>query len=139
MKRRLSSVITPFYKGIPFILGLYGLFWLVYDFRRASFSGIILFFLWCSILYLFTRGLKSVYLDSEALIVSNYLKRIKIPLSSIESVHVSSRWAHWPRTITVLLKAPSGFGESFMFVNGIWGCEPEEIAAQLRNSVASQR
>lgn len=107
MKRRLSSVITPFYKAIPFIIGLYGLFWLVRDFRVARFGGVILFILVCSILYLITSRLKSVYVDGSVLYVSNYLKRIKIPFSSIESVHVSSRWAHWPRTVTVLLKAPS--------------------------------
>jgi hypothetical protein len=131
--------MTPFYKGIPFILGLYGLFWLVYDFRGVRFGGVVAFFLLCSILYLITSRLKSIYLGGDALYVSNYLRRIEIPLTGIESVHVSSRWAHWPRTITVLLKSPSEFGESFVFVHGVWRAEPEEIAAQLRNSLPPRR
>jgi hypothetical protein len=139
MKRRLSSIITPFYKVIPFIFLPYGLFWLVYDFRSASLGGIIFFFLWCGIWFLFTHHWKSVYVENDVLSVSNYLKRIKVPLSDVESVEASSWWGWQPRTITVLLKLPSEFGESIVFVPRLGGLAAGEITDELHKLIASDK
>jgi hypothetical protein len=87
---RLSSIITPLYKVIPFIFMPYGLFWLVHDFGNASLGGIIFLFLWCAVWFLLTFRWKSVYLEGDVLSVSNYLRRIRIPLANVESVEASS-------------------------------------------------
>jgi len=139
MKRRLSSIITPFYKVLPFLLVPYGLFWLIYDFRIASLGGIILYFLVCAAWYFFTFRWKSVYLKGEVLSVSNYLKKLEIPLANLESVDASSWWGSYPRTITIRLKSPSEFGDRIIFVPRLGGLEAREITDELRNLIAPNR
>lgn len=142
MKRRLSSIITPFYKAFPFLLVLYGLFWLIYDFQEsvASLGGFILYFLVCAVCWFFTFRWKSVSLKGDVLSVSNYLKRREIPLANLERVDASSWW--WgsnPRTITIRLKSPSEFGDRIVFVPRLAGLEAGEIADELRNLIAANR
>jgi hypothetical protein len=139
MKKRLSSIITPFYKVIPFIFVPYGLFWLIYDFRSATLGAIIFFFFWCAIWFLLTFRWKSVYLGGGSLSVSNYLKRIEIPLANVESVDASSWWGWQPRTVTVRLKSATEFGESIVFVPRLGGLEAGDIADELRALIAARR
>ena len=139
MKRRLSSIITPFYKIIPFIFVPYGIFWLVYDFRGASLGGMSFFFLWCALWLALTFRWKSVYLEGDSLAVSNYLNRVKIPLAKVESVDASSRWGWQPRTVTIRLKSVTEFGESIVFVPRLGGMEAGEIADELRALIAARR
>ncbi len=95
--------------------------------------------LWCSIWNLVTFRWKSVYLKNDALSVSNYLRKIEIPLSNIESVKASSWWGWQPRTITVRLKFPSEFGEKIVFVPRGGGFGADEAADELRHLFASHR
>ena len=139
MKRRLSSVITPFYKAVPFILVPYGIFWLVYDFRSASLGGIVFFFLWCAVWFLLTRRWKSVYLEGNVLSVSNYLKRVKIPLADVDSVEASSWWGWQPRTVTVRLKSANEFGDSIVFVPRGAGMSAGRIADELQWKIEALR
>lgn len=139
MKKRLSSIITPIYKIIPFIFVPYGLFWLIYDFRSASLGGAVFLFVWCAIWSALTFRWKSVYLEGDSLAVSNYLKRIEIPLSKVESVDASNWWGWQPRTVTIRLKSATEFGESIVFVPRLGGLEAGELADELRALIAARR
>ena len=137
MKRQLSSIITPFYKFVPYIVGSFGLFLLI--FRNIRFSVFLFFLLWSGVWYAFTYNWKSVYLKGDVLSVSNYLKRIEIPLSAVESVKASSWWGRQPRIITLRLKSASAFGEEIVFVPRFGGLEAGEVADELRNLLASHK
>ena len=80
-----------------------------------------------------------MYLKGDALSVSNYLKRIEIPLANLESVEASSWWGWQPRTITVRLKSATEFGKSIVFVPRFGGYGAGEIANELKALIAAWR
>src|ERR1044071_2276971 len=136
MKRRLSSILVLLYKLIFIFVLTYGLFWLFYDLRHAASPGLSFLFFWCAIWYVLTFRWKSVYLKGDSLSISNYLKRVEIPLSNVDSVEASSWWGWQPRTITLYLKTSSEFGDRIVFVPRLGGMEAGEIAEELRNLAA---
>src|SRR3954464_4651449 len=99
MKKQLSSIVTPFYKVVPFVVGIYFLFLAITEFNRFGIAAVLFLCLWCTIWYLGTHRWKSVYLEDDTLRVSNYIKRITIPVREIEQVRASSWWGRQPRTI----------------------------------------
>jgi hypothetical protein len=139
MNRRLSSILVPFYKLIFLSVLLLGLYWLFFNFNNGSKLGMLFLFLWCAVWYVSTFHWKSVYLTEDSLSVSNYLKRIEIPFTNIESVTASGWLGGRPSTIKLKLKSPSEFGESIVFVPRLAGFEASEIADELRQLMVSRR
>lgn len=90
MKRRLSSITTHFYKGIPLLLLSIGLYWLTSDFRGVKLEGMVFLFLISAIWHLLTFRWKSVYLRGDVLSVSTFLRGAEIPLANVESISASS-------------------------------------------------
>ncbi|HEX8557993.1 MAG TPA: hypothetical protein VF668_07835 [Pyrinomonadaceae bacterium] len=91
MKRRLSSIINPFYKFAPLAMLGYWLFVVTDDYRAVGgLPMAVIFLLLLGILAKLASRLKKVYLAEDTLYVSNYLRQIRIPLSEVASVEVSS-------------------------------------------------
>jgi len=139
MKRRLSSILVPIYK-LTFILVLaYGLFLTLYDFSKIGKLGLLFLLAFCGIWYLLVFDWKTVYLKGGRLSVSNFRKKIEIPLSDVDVVEASSWWGLRPRTITIYLKSPSEFGKRIVFVPRLGGLEASEMTEELRQLIAAHR
>jgi hypothetical protein len=128
MKRRLSSLVTPYYRFTPPLLFAFGLFWLIYDFRKVSFVGALFFFILFAVLSAFSLRLKKVHLSQDALCASDYFRSIAIPLEDIARVEASSWWDWHPRTIALDLSKASGFGWRIVFIPRGWGFLASENA-----------
>jgi hypothetical protein len=60
--------------------GVVGLSQRVFYLDSRAIPGLLFFALWCGLGYLLTHRWKSVYLEGDVLRISNYLKKIRIPL-----------------------------------------------------------
>ncbi len=67
MKRRLSSLTTPYYKFTPPLLLAVGLFSLLYDYRSVSFVGLLFFLVLFATLTICSFRLKKVHLTQDVL------------------------------------------------------------------------
>jgi hypothetical protein len=130
MRRRLSSIFTPVYKLIFLFVVSCGLYWLTSDFKNFTLSPLLFLSLWCALWFVVTSRWKSVYLEGDAIYVSNYLKEIRIPLAVVKSVEASSFTR--PRTVIVTLTSPSEFGKRIVFVPREGGFDASEVAQELR-------
>jgi hypothetical protein len=134
MRERLSSGLTHVYKLTFLFVVSYGLYWLTSDFGNVSLSPVLFLALWCTIWYGVTSRWKSVYLEGNALYVSNYLKKIRIPLTEVKGVEVSLGTR--PCTVVVTLKSPSEFGKRIVFVPKGAGFSASEVADKLKRLAA---
>jgi len=139
MKRRLSSILVPIYKLTLIVVVAYSLFLTFYDFSKVGKLGLLLLVGFCGVWYFLTFDWKSVYLSEGQLTVSNFRKRIEIPLSNVDVVEASSWWGLRPRTITLYLKSPSEFGKRIVFVPRLGGLEASEMTEELRQLLAAHR
>lgn len=141
MKKRLSSILVPIYKLIfVFVLAVLadGIYWLFKDFGNTSKSALIFLFVFCAVWYLGTFRWKSIHLRGDTLVISNYLKKIAIPLSEVENVKASSFWGWQPQTITLTLKSESAFGKKIIYVPRGAGLHAKPFADELRQIVTSR-
>ncbi|MET0463901.1 MAG: hypothetical protein ABW007_12140 [Chitinophagaceae bacterium] len=138
MKRRLSSIINPFYKFAPQGMLGYWLFLVTDDYRAVGLplavGGLLLF----GILAKLASRLKKVYLAEDTLYVSNYLRQIRIPLSEVASVEVSSIGGKQPMTVAIRLRRPTEFGRRIVFIPRAFGCLAQDVAAEVRAAVEAQ-
>jgi len=58
--------------------------------------------------------LKRVRLDGDALLISNYVQEIRVPLADVTGV-TENRFVN-PRTISVTFRTPTAFGQRVMFI-----------------------
>jgi hypothetical protein len=143
MAERLSTRLTLFW--LIFVYGMSGCFacLTIYYVAIAAFSNsppysvsellkIILFIdLGCGFMLVMCGSLKSVSINGDLLIVSNYFKEIRIPISSIDAVSgpdISSL-----RRITLRLKEPTEFGVKIVFTAGFF--PGKNVANRLRREV----
>ena len=138
MKKRLSSLATPYYKFTPPALLALGLFWLIYDFRNANFVGALVYLILFGFLTTLCFRLKKVHLSSDALYISDYFRLIAIPLEQIVNMEASSWWAYHPRTITMDLSQPSKFGPQIVFIPRGLHFLASEIVDEIRALIAAR-
>ena len=146
MKSRLSTTLTPFWRVfaagwmIYFLLVCaYGVWsWLTAsNGDGASFSGgrligLIVFGLVSSIfVHLMAGSLKRVAIAGDKLLISNYLTEVEIPLSQVEYVD-GPDWSSL-RRITLVLRAPSKFGEEIIFAPGF--VDAGDVARELKRRI----
>ena len=138
MRRRLSSLFTPYYKFTPPVLLAVGLFSLIFDSRNVSFVGLLFLLVLFGVLTICSFRLKKVHLTQDVLYVSDYFRSIAIPLEEITSVEASSWWDWYPRTIALDLSNSSVFGGRIVFIpRGLWFLA-SEIADEIRGAVAAR-
>jgi len=130
--------MNPFYKFTPLVLFGYGLFWLTRDFRVEGLPAGVLWLLLWGLLAKAASRLKGVYLAGDVLYVSNYLRRVRIPLTEVAAVEASSLWGWQPRTVAVELRNGSEFGKRFIFIPKGIGFMAAEVAEELNAAVAAQ-
>jgi hypothetical protein len=93
----------------------------------------------CVVYWLYSR-LKRVAIDSEGLVISNYLREVRVPWRDIVDVS-GSRWVN-TRQVTVTFDRDLGFGTSIIFMPQIrllWPGQESPIAKELRDLVLENR
>jgi len=140
---RLSTNLTLFWRLFAIAWILYfltsGIYW-VYKFSTSSEQSFdagklmlfILFGFGSSIfVHLIGGTLKKVYLEGDALVISIFLKQIRIPFSDIS--HVDNPDKTSLRRIKIILYKPSEFGEEIVFSPPLF--EAKEIAGLLKSRI----
>lgn len=138
MERKLSSILVPIYKLVPFVVLAITIYSIFLDIRNAIQSDLIFPVAWCCIWYLLTFRWKRVRLNGEVIEVSNYLKTIRIPVSDIRWIEGSGFWGWQPQTVTISLKSSTPFGKKIIFVpKGGW-LGAKSFAESLRRYLGLQ-
>lgn len=123
MNRKLSSNLTPVYKfcfpGLWVSCALYSLTDYILNWGDSTlqrFFAICLFWVGGGFLMFFSFGrLKSVYMEGDALYVSNFLKQIRIPFDHIETVKESDFWTSKISKVVLILTSTTPLGKRIEF------------------------
>jgi hypothetical protein len=118
--KELSSSLTFFYKYLVILIwiGGFGI-----GTRAVLLAGpsdpkwvqyMVIWVLFSAFIFFTTGNVKKVFLEKDCLIVSNFLKEIKIPVSEIEAVDGSTYLS--PKLVWFRLKSPSPFGRKISFI-----------------------
>lgn len=86
--------------------------------------------------YWYYSRLKKVAIDSDGLVISNYLREVRVPWRQIADVS-GSRWVN-TRQIKVTFNRDIGFGTSIIFmpkVRLLWPGQESPIAQELRDLI----
>ncbi len=118
MNKKISSKLTIIYKFIFTILWIGGfgagaLIGLVNE-EKDKWQFLILWFLGSFFLWWFCARLKKVEIENDYLIISNYFRTIKVPISEIENI--SENIFINPHHIWIRFKNPTEFGRKIIFM-----------------------
>jgi hypothetical protein len=140
---RLSSFFTFFWKfiftglwiGIP-LFYVAQVFWRWLVLSQPFFLGenplaLLFFIAAASFAWWMLAPLKSVYLDGDSLLVSNFLQKIRIPLTEIRHIDRPENSSH--RRISIWLRSPSEFGDVIVFMPRF--LQAKETFEQLKRRV----
>jgi Bacterial PH domain len=90
--------------------------------------------------YWYYIRLKKVAIDTDGLVVSNYLREVRVPWRQIVDVS-GSRWVN-TRQVTITFNRDIGFGTSIIFmpkVRLLWPGQESPVAQELRELMAANR
>lgn len=141
MARVISSGQTFITKFIlPFIVAAV----LAFGFSRAG-SRVLPFFapvgvLLAASIYWFYVRLKKVAIDSNGLVISNYVREVRVPWRDIIKV-TGNRWKK-TRQVTITFDRDIGFGTSIVFMPKFrfqWPGQEHPIAQELRDMMVVNR
>ena len=135
---------TPFWKLFPvlwvspFVIGAIQLVWewiTLPDGAASPFASfnplvVLLPVLGGAFAFWMLGGLKTVHLTDKSVLVSNFLKEIEIPVSTIDHVFRPENSSH--QRIAVYFRTPSVFGSKIVFMPPLF--KAREVADQLRES-----
>ena len=140
MPRVISSAWTPVYKFImPTLwIGAFGIAMFAIGLRSNAPAQFRVVFpaVWVigSTVWLKLCGpLKKIVLDGSSLVVSNYSREIRIPISQIAELR-ERRWSN-PRLITIMLSHDMGFGTRIVFTphrRFLWPWQEHPVMKELR-------
>lgn len=91
-------------------------------------------------IYWYYVRLKKVSIDADGLVISNYLREVRVPWRDILKVS-GSRWVS-TRQVTVVFDRNIGFGTSIIFmpkVRILWPGQEHPIAQELRDLILAHR
>ena len=141
MPRVISSAQTFITK---FILPVIVVAALAYGLPRASGRVLVIlaptWLLIAASIYWFYVRLKKVAIDSEGLVISNYIREVRAPWREIVKV-TGSRWEK-THHVTVTFARDTGFGTSIVFMpkfRFLWPGREHPIAQELRELMALNR
>jgi hypothetical protein len=133
MKRRLSSLATPYYRFTPPVLLIFGFGWIILHVNEVNFAGAVVYTLVLGVACIFSLRLKKVHLSLGRLYVSDYFKRTAIDPNDIAQIESSSLWRGWqPRTIKLTFDVPSRFGSEIVFIPRGLGFFASEVVDEIR-------
>ena len=123
-RKRLSADSRTFVLKFIFpascivVLGITCIRLLFQDNTKEQYVDIVTGIIYCTIvLFVFLRlgvTLKKVSIDGSELVISNYFKKIRVPLSQIHSVSTGSFFS--PMLIWITFKPPTAFGSKIKFM-----------------------
>ena len=121
--KRLSSNLTPVYKfcfpGLWLVCGLYALTDYILAWGDSTFThflGVSLFWVVGGIMFHVSFGrLNSVYLANDVLYVSNFFRRIAIPLEHIQTVKRADFWTTKISKVVLTVNSSTPFGKRIEF------------------------
>lgn len=141
--KKLSTNLTFFWRLYAIVWFLFfpvaGIYWLYryFIFSEKVFDAgkLVLFILFALISSFFVHfmlgKLKNVFLDGNSLVVSNFFRQIRIPLSEVS--HVDNPDLSSLRRIKIILHKPSEFGEEIVFAPPMF--EAKETARILKSKI----
>lgn len=91
-------------------------------------------------IYWFYVRLKKVAIDSDGLVISNYVREVRVPWRDIINV-TGNRWKK-TRQVTVTFDRDIGFGTSIVFMpkfRFLWPGQEHPIAQELRELIVVNR
>lgn len=141
MPRVISSPQTFITKFIlPFVVVAF----FAYGFSLAGSRVLPIFapvgLLFAVSIYWYYIRLKKVAIDSDGLVISNYLREVRVPWRDIVDVS-GSRWVK-TRQVTVTFDREIGFGTSIVFMptfRFLWPGQEHPIAQELRDLILVSR
>ena len=119
-KEKLSTSATFFYKFVctVFWIGPFGYFWIYFLSKYANRDQRILYslnWLLISFLIIYLYGpIKTVFLCDDELIISNYFRTIRVPVSQIKKIQGGR--IGLPSMTTVVFKQKTLFGKKIRFL-----------------------
>lgn len=154
MRKHLSSHATGFYKfvlpvcPVCFVcFSIYLVFVRDVEFYGPAGSSTPVWFRWlvlvvglliCYGWWRSLRPLRRVTLDDESLLVSNYVREIRVPLKNLSSVR--ERRTTVGREITLNLREPTEMGTTIVFVAGsvrwLWPWQEHPTLRDLRSLIS---
>ena len=132
MKRRLSSLATPYYRFTPPVLLIFGFVWMSLHFKEVNFAGAVVYILVLGVACIFSLRLKKVHLSLGRLYVSDYFRRTAIDPNEINRVEPSSVWGWQPRTIKLTFNDSSRLGSEIVFIPRGLGFFASEVVDEIR-------
>lgn len=141
MPRVISSAQTFFAKFIvPFVIVAF----FAYGFSLVGSRVLPIFapigLLFAVSIYWYYIRLKKVATDSDGLVISNYVREVRVPWRDIIEV-TGSRWVK-TRQVTVTFDRDIGFGTSIVFMpkfRFLWPGQEHPIAQELRELMVVNR
>ena len=141
MPRVISSSQTFIDKFIlPFVVAAV----LAFGFSRAG-GRVLPFFVPAGVLlaasiYWFYVRLKRVAIDSDGLVISNYVREVRVPWRNVIKV-IGNRWKK-THQVTIAFDRDTGFGTSILFMpkfRFLWPGQEHPIAQELRELMVVNR
>ncbi|MEO8050972.1 MAG: hypothetical protein ABI833_11200 [Acidobacteriota bacterium] len=142
MPRVISSAQTFISKFIlPFVIAAL----VAYAFSRTGIGFLTPFFIPIGVIlvvsvYWFQIRLKKVAIDSDGLVISNYVREVRVPWRDVSQVK-GNRWEK-TRQVTITFNRDIGFGTSVVFMPRfrlMWPYQEHPIAQELRNMILVHR
>ena len=143
--RKLSTNLTFIWRiyaiaWISFfpITGIYQFYKFLISFERnLNIQQVILFILFGFIssvfVYFMTGTLKNVFLEGDSLVISDFVKQIRVSFSEIS--HVDNPDISNLRRIKIIFHQPTEFGKEIVFAPPIF--EAKEIAKLLKSKIGT--
>lgn len=96
--------------------------------------------IWGWVLYWFYARVKKVIIEQDGLVISNYVREVRVPWRDIGDA-LGSRWTN-PHQITILFDRDIGFGTSIVFLpkfRYLWPGQESPAALELRDLIRENR
>jgi hypothetical protein len=139
MTKRLSSLSTPIYKSVHWVVVPLGIIAWFRNLEHSDPKTILFLILFGAIWHLITRRWVNVYLEGGVLRVSKGPKTIRVPLVLVAQVKATSWWAGIPRRAVVTLRRRTEFGDKIIFVPRMLGYSTSETVAEIRALIKRAR
>lgn len=141
MPRVISSAQTFFAKFIvPFVIVAFFAYVFSLAGRRVLPILAPIGLLFAVSIYWFYVRLKKVAIDSDGLVISNYIREVRVPWRDVIKV-TGSRWKN-TRQVTITFDRDVGFGISIAFMpkfRFLWPGQEHPIAQELRELMVANR
>jgi len=116
VNRRLSSLLVPVYKAIPFFVGAVTVLNILREPRGLLSFGFLFLTGFTLVWFFLTYRWKWVFIRGEKRYVSNFFQAIEVPVGDVEWIQGTSFWGMQPQTVSIELKTPTRFGSQISFI-----------------------